>query len=200
MKKSIVILSILLTSQFCAAQERAATRNNSPVDFFKEDITLSVADSFASVSGTYYFRNNTERDGKMPVMFPFYVDSSSLYPDTISIFVISGNDSTRLDYRNARERNSIIIGIPLFSKLITIWHLDYRQKILGNKATYILTSTAAWGAPLEEATYKFIVPSSYEDVHVWPEADTVIANGKMIKYEANRSNLMPAQNMTIEWK
>ncbi len=197
MGSSILLITILT---FCLAQEEAAAQHASPVDFFKEEITLTISDSFANVAGTYYFRNNTERNGKMPVLFPFYVDSLSPYPDSLNAYIINGNDTTRLDYRNAVAQNAIMIGIPLVPKQITTWNLDYRQRILASKATYVLTSTAAWGKPIEEATYRFIVPDSLKDIRFWPEPDTVIDKDNKCEYRAQRSNFMPTRNMEIEWK
>jgi hypothetical protein len=199
MEESILLI-LILTSQSCVGQEKAAGRHVSPVDFFKEEITLAVSDSFASVSGRYYFRNNTGRGGTMPVLFPFYVDTLSLFPDTIGAFVINGTDTTNLEFRNSEAQNAIIISIPLNPNETTEWHLDYRQKISGSKATYILTSTAAWGKPLEEATYQFIVPDSFKDISAWPEADTVIEEGNKCVYRAQRINFMPTRNMELEWE
>ncbi len=190
-----IITLVILDSQICLSQ----VKHTSPVDFFKEDITLAVSDSSARISGIYYFRHNTEHDTRMPVVFPFYVDSLNPYPDSIAAYMVNGADTIRLDFRNQRERGAIWLAIPLFSNNVTVWHLDYRQKIRDTRAVYILTSTAAWGKPLEDATYKFIVPLSFADVRTWPEADTVLAEGNFREYLAHRTNFMPGQNMEVKW-
>jgi hypothetical protein len=200
MKLGKAVLLIVLIFPYCLAQDGVASKHVSPVDFFKEDITLAINDGFAEISGAYYFRNNTERDGRIPIAFPFYVDSLSLYPDEIEAFMIDENDTTCLDYRDSEKQMGIMIGIPLIPGQITIWYLNYRQRILAPKARYILTSTAAWGKPLEEATYCFVVPSSFENIRAWPEPDTVIEEGARREYLARRTDFMPTQNMEIEWK
>jgi hypothetical protein len=195
----IFIISIIFIAGCCFGQDEINPRPVSLIDFFKEEITLSVSDSVASVNGLYYFRNNSEHEGKMPIVFPFYADSASLFPDTINAYIVSEKDTTHLDYRKTGEHDAVMIGIPLTPKGITIWHLDYKQKILGPRATYILTSTGAWGKPLEDATYRFIVPASFKEVLVWPEADSTINRGKSREYLAHRIDFMPKQNMTIDW-
>jgi hypothetical protein len=194
------IILLIFVSLSAIAQDKGSPRSSSPVDFFKEEITFTVKDSASSVSGIYYFRNNTERGGKMPIMFPFYVDSASVFPDTIIAYTLNSKDTTWLDVQNAQGQNAVTVEIPMTPHGITVWHLDYAQDILKAKATYILTSTSAWGKPLEDATYRFIVPASYDSVQAWPEPDSTIILKDHRELLAHRTNFMPKQNMTIEWK
>jgi hypothetical protein len=196
---SFIFLSILISIS-TYAQDKMIPHLTSPVDFFKEEITVTIDDSSSSVFGIYYFRNNTERGGKMPIMFPFYVDSASLFPETVFAYTVNGNDTTALDVQDARGQNAVMIEIPMKPNGITIWHLDYSQKILGPKATYILTSTGAWGKPLEDATYRFIIPNDYDSTQTWPEPDSTIIHDSHRELLAHRTNFMPKQNMMIEWK
>ena len=197
---TISIISIILISQVCLAQNENAIRPVSPIDFFKEEITLAVNDSTASVTGLYYFRNNSDNDGRMPILFPFFVDSTCLFPDTMCAYILNEKDTTYLYCRDTGQHAAVIITIPLSPNDTTVWHLDYRQKILGPRATYILTSTGAWGKPLEEATYRFIVPKSFKNVQVWPEADSTMVKRRSRVYLAHRTDFMPRQDMTIHWK
>jgi hypothetical protein len=197
---TINIISIIFISQVCLAQNKNMTRPVSPIDFFKESITLSVDESTASVSGIYYFRNNSDNAGRMPILFPFFVDSTSIFPDTMCAYIVNEKDTTYLDCRNTGQHEAVMIAIPLSPNCTTVWHLDYRQKIFGPRATYILTSTGAWGKPLEEATYRFIVPKAFKDVQIWPEADSTLVKGKSQEYLAHRIDFMPGQDMTIHWK
>jgi hypothetical protein len=194
-----IFISILISIS-AIAQDKTIPYSTSPVDFFKEEITLTIDYSSSIVSGIYYFRNNTERGGKMPIMFPFYVDSASLFPDTIFAYSVNDKDTTALDVRDARGQNAVMIEIPMMPKGTTIWYLDYSQKILEPKATYILTSTGAWGKPLEDATYRFITPADYDSIQAWPEPDSIIIQNSHRELLAYRTNFMPKQNMMIEWK
>jgi hypothetical protein len=192
---SIAIFSIVSP---CFGQANSAKQ--SPVDFFKEEITLRVDDSISAISGTYYFRNNTENAGHFPVAFPFYVDSLSLYPNSMNAYCVYNRDTVSIDIRLRPKNNMAILNIPLKPNDGTRWFLDYTQKILSPKAVYIITSTASWGKPLEDATYRFIVPSKYRNVSVWPDADTVITHQNYLEYLTHKTNFMPWRDMEIKWE
>ena len=191
---------IFAASLVCPQELLPKRPGSSSVDFYKEEITVTVDDSVASIKGIYYFQNNTQKEGQFPVMFPFYVDSLSLFPVNISAYVMDGVKAETLAYRAMPEASSITLRVPLKPNLTTIWRLDYSQKILAPHARYILTSTASWKMPLAEATYRFIVPADWENVTVWPTADTMIAHGGLKTYSCNRKDFMPKQDMEISWR
>ena len=198
----ILTLTILMLAigTIASGQKNVRHPRGSGIDFYKEDIVLSVSDSHAAVSGSYWFRNSTEKHVPYPVSFPFYVDSTSLFPDSISAYVKNDSLITQIPFMKYKIAKSIGIRVPMTAKGTTIWHLDYSQKILSSHARYILTSTAAWGKPLQEATYKFIVPATFDSVRVWPKADTVYDLGDQKVYLSYRTNFMPKRDMEIYWK
>jgi hypothetical protein len=189
----LLIALIIFMSGACLAQESF----RSTVDFFKEEITMVVEDSTASIWGLYYFRNNGDFTGEFPVQFPFYIDSLSLFPDTIKAYMIASGDTTSLWFR--RVKDTIVLRIPITNRGVTSWHLDYKQRLRDTRAVYIITSTASWGKPLEDATYRFIALAKYDSVETWPEPDTVIARGDYKEYLTRKSEFMPEKNMEIKW-
>ncbi len=200
MIKSICILILLSSIAVCLAQDKQPIPDTPLLDFFKEEITLTVGEGVSNVSGIYYFRSNTDRDGIIPIIFPFYVDSLSLFPDSMYAYVLNGADTSKLDIRSSRMKNAVRISIPIKANGITVWHLDYSQKIKSNRAVYIITSTNAWGKPLEDAAYRFIIPKRFKDVQAWPEPDSSIIKGDNCEYLARRTNFMPNRDMVISWK
>ena len=200
MKKiSLIILSFVLTVD-AYGQSGKISPIGVAVSFFQEEITLSVTDSMASVEGVYHFRNISDIDAPFPVLFPFYVDSLSLYPETIKAYIIRNDSLVEIPFRKMPERNAVMLNIPITPKGITVWHLDYSQRILSPRAKYILTSTASWAKPLEDATYKFVVPEKFDSVEVWPEADEVTKHGDKKIYCAHQVDFMPHREMEIFWK
>ena len=170
------------------------------VDFYKEEITLTIKNGKASVEGIYYFQNNTDKPGNFPIVFPFYIDSFSLFPRKIKAFIIEGKKNVTLDYKKDEKSGSIILSLPLKPKAATIWRLDYTQKIKSAHARYILTSTGAWGKPLIEASYRFIVPVDYDSVRVWPKADSISqTDGKHIMI-CHKKDFLPGQDLEIYWQ
>jgi hypothetical protein len=197
---AIMAISILSLITSVYGQNKIAPRGNSPVDFFTEEITLSVSDSISQISGIYYFRNNTSNDKPFTAMFPFYVDSLSAFPDKIRAYIVTAGDTAEIDYRPIIERDAIVLQIPLVPNGVTSWHLDYSQRISFHRAVYIITSTAAWKKPLEEATYRFVVPARFDSVLVWPEPDSTKRIGSNIEYISHKTNFMPQRDMEIIWK
>ncbi|MEE9552978.1 MAG: hypothetical protein V3W18_01675 [candidate division Zixibacteria bacterium] len=170
-----------------------------PVDFFKEEITLSVDETTATVNGVFYFHNNTDRGRPFPVVFPFYTDSVTHFPHEIKAYTIDDNDTLAINFEPLKERGAIRMAIPMKPNAITVWYLDYSQRIESSRARYILTSTSAWKKPLDEATYRFVVPKSFDVNFAWPEADSVVS-GKQISLWSHRIDFMPERDMEIIWE
>ncbi len=187
-------------SVFCGLLFAATIHAKGPIEFYQEEITMSVNDSSVRIDGVYYFKNNTSTSGPMPVLFPFYVDSLSEYPSFVRAYTISDSgDTIDVKIKHIREQNRVHLTIPLIPKQISKWYIEYVQKIHSTSARYVLTSTAAWGEPLKDAAYKFKVPAEYRDVKTWPEADSSNANGNNSIYWSTKKDFMPRQDMTIYW-
>lgn len=198
MRNSFLITVSLLIANIIQAGDTGASRR--PIEFFAEEISLAVTDSDATVTGVYHFRNNTAREGSYPVIFPFHVDSLTLYPEWVEGFVVDSESTGQaLEIKKYEARNSVAIDIPLKPNKIISWRLEYRQRLLGHSARYILISTQSWGEPLETATYEFVAPLDFTGVRVWPEADSVAEEGNYCIYRAHRVNFMPTRDMEIEW-
>jgi hypothetical protein len=200
MQRVTLTILLLMLNGVSFGQNDIRPSHGLAIDFFREEITLSVSDSTADISGIYYFRNNTDLGKPFPVLFPFNVDQASLYPYKIAAFIVTGTDTVRLPTDELKSRDGISLKIPMTPDSTTVWHLAYSQKILSPHARYILRSTAAWGSPLREATYKFIVPASFDSVRVRPEADSVVNQGNRKVHWCHKMNFMPIRDMEISWK
>ena len=176
-------------------------RPTSSVDFYQEEITLTVDDSLARVEGVYHFRNNTGHDLVKPVIFPFYIDSVTQYPHEIEVFYIDSiGERQNIEFKERPERGCIAIRIPLAANPENIWYLNYGQKISSKRAVYIITSTATWKKPLEQGTYTFITPQYFNEVTVWPEADTIYTTDSLTYRQCAKQSFMPMREMEIIWK
>jgi hypothetical protein len=190
----------LMHGVFGGVLAKKQIKNQSGVDFYKEEITLAVNDSESSVNGIYYFRNNTEKAGNFPVIFPFYVDSLSLFPYSIKPYAVDSSKTVSLDFESIEKLGSISLAIPLKPHSVTIWHLDYVQKIKARQARYIITSTNAWGRPLQEATYRFIAPANCDSIKTWPPADSSFKEGGRLIFLSHQKDFLPKQEMEISWR
>jgi hypothetical protein len=173
---------------------------NPSVEFYKESITMTVDEGEFTISGTYYFRNNTDSDRPMPIVFPFYIDDSTHYPHEISASIIEEGKEKPLEFQENRERGNIRMAIPMMPKGTTVWQLEYSQKIDKPQATYILKSTQAWGKPLEEALYKIDIPDDIDVDYIWADVDSVTDKGNREILWIHKTEYMPFGDMTIKWK
>ncbi len=202
------ILKARLTSAVCIALTISVfsglsfsqSRMNMPLEFYKEEISMTINNGEFIISGTYYFRNNTDSDRPMPVVFPFYIDDSTHYPHEISAFSIDGDDTFKLDFQENKERGSIRIVIPMKPKAISVWRLEYTQKIDKPRATYILKSTQAWGKPLEEALYKIDIPDNIDIDYIWADVDSITTTENREILWIHKTEYMPFKDMIIKWK
>lgn len=203
MKKKAAILcllGILSVSGITQENPRIVPRKPS-VAFFQEEITLSVSDSISRVEGVYHFRNNSDRDFVMPVIFPFYIDSTTQFPDLIEPFwVDSLGQKYQIPYTEIRKAGIIRMGIPLVAGKERSWHLNYEQKISAKRAVYIITTTAAWKNPLTQATYTFVTPENFKVVRAWPKPDTTFRKDNHIYRQCVKHDFMPDRDMEIIWK
>ncbi len=172
---------------------------NRQVEFFKEEITMTITDSTSSISGVYYFRNNTEKDKPLAVAFPFYIDGVSHYPHEIRAYAVDGDDTLTIETEVLEGQNAIRMRIPMKPEKVTVWYLDYSQRIESDYARYILTSTSAWGKPLEEATYRFNIPADYRIIEIWPKADKASRVKPNLEIWCEKIDFMPDQDMRIFW-
>jgi hypothetical protein len=171
------------------------------VDFFQEEITLTVTDSTMRLDGIYHFRNNTPRNIPLPFSFPFYVDSTISYPHFIEAYMLSDDgEKQRIDISEIRKTNSFRARIPLIAKSEATWQLAYEQKIESKRAVYIITSTAAWKKPLTQATYIFVTPEDFEISFIWPEPDSSFTKDGLVYRQCVKHDFLPSREMEIIWK
>ena len=205
MKKRIIIITSIIISVFeftvFADEPARSPQWRSPLDFFQEEITLSVNDSIMRVEGVYHMRNNTGRKFDAPLAFPFHVDSLTLFPHEIEAIVLdSVGNPIKLEFMSAPEHKIIRFRLPVCLGNETVWKLNYEQKIKSKKAIYIITSTAAWKKPLEQATYTFVTPRDFEVTDIWPAADTTYQDSTYIYRQCVKRNFMPTREMELIWK
>lgn len=202
MTKMAIIPAILLVLACSSWGQTASSTGGRAFGFVGEEVALTVDDSTAQVSGTYFFQNYGGIDFRAPVFFPFYVDGHASYPDLIRAACRIGADTLRADLRyvESRRRGGISLSIPLRAHQRTTWFLSYQQKITSKRAVYMITSTHAWKEPLREATYTFVFPDYFKSVETWPPPDTAYSlNGKTF-YRCTKRDFMPDREMEITWK
>ena len=167
-------------------------------DFFREYISLELSTDCLEVNGVYQFRNNENKTIEMNLFYPFPQDAA--YGNTNNIYAFETTaDSTinRLSKINSKGGLVRLIMKPRSEKTL---YIGYVQKLLGNKAEYILTTTKKWNKALESSEIELIVPLEFvvEDIS-YQASDTIISEGKT-HYFVRKINFMPEKNFVVRFK
>lgn len=124
------------------------------LDFFREDLCFTISGGYFIVDGDYYFRNKLDIPLKMKLKYPF--PDITKYGAVISVFCIDNKsgDSCSVFLSN---QQFMMFDIDLEAREEKNYQIGYRQKMHGNTAMYILTTTQQWGKPFDTVNYRLLV-------------------------------------------
>jgi len=162
------------------------------LQFYREDLTFEIKDNFFYVDGIYNFCNNGEKEIQQVLFYPFPVDSIYGVVDSINAFDV--NAKTLNIITNIAEKG-FYFKIKLQSYGIGKYKISYRQKLLKNKAEYILVTTRKWGKPLERAQFKLITPVGLKIISISYKPDSIKQLNNKMFYYWNKKDFMPDRNM-----
>jgi len=164
------------------------------ISFYKENITMKIEKDYFYVTGSYYLR--TTGDKSITLVYPFPADSIYGLADSVLIYNLSAD--TTVSILN-RIPNSLVFKADFGDSPELVILISYRQKLLGNRAEYILESTKGWRKPFEQADYQLIVPVDLEVHSFSMPPDESIINGEETIYYWVKRNFMPSVNMIFEF-
>ncbi|GEM_PF-761980 len=165
------------------------------IRFFRETITITVADSFCTVEGIYYFKNTSRSARTIPVLYPFKIESNLPYPDSVNI--VNLNDSAVVAFNRTSEACSFSLSLP--ARSVTRFKVFYRQATPARHMTYILTTTRHWKSALLRADYYIIVPRRLKLSRLpFKKMKKMLSRGNTIYY-IQIKNFLPVKNLNISW-
>ena len=164
------------------------------LEFYSEDITFEIKNNYFYVNGIYHFCNVSEKEIKKLLFFPFPIDS--IYGEVDSFKVTDLNRDLVNNIVKKNEKGAYFT-IKLEPYGITKYRIFYRQKLLENKAEYILTTTQRWGKAFEQANYQLIVSDKTRIDSRSYQPDSCITKYNKKVYFWHREDFMPDRNMII---
>lgn len=181
-----MILSFLVGSEI----------HNQELIFYKEDITFRLTDKYFWVRGDYYFHNQANKSISRLIFYPINCADDEKNIDSISVFNVIRKSEEKI---LRTSQNGIYFELKIKSNDTTIYHIEYRQKIIGDSVQYILTTTQNWKQPLEIAEYKLLVenPVEIKSLSYKPDDEYKI-QGKKIYYW-RRGKFIPDKDMIIHF-
>jgi hypothetical protein len=151
------------------------------------------------VNGLYYYRNTDTAAIKRALFYPFPENPSMGEVGTIKARNLRINTGKDLILRS--DRKGAMLGLEVAPKDTAVLQVQYSQKIFGNQAEYIITTTKNWGRPMDIANYilrvpgdKYIIDSlSYTpDTCFHPTGEDV--------YVFSKRNFMPERNIIVYFR
>jgi len=150
------------------------------------------------VNGLYEFHNSGDGAIKGTIFYPFPLADGAEYPDAIRVSRrTEGGGLVEIPF--TRNRAGISFAISLEPKRDLALRVDYSQHTAIGRATYILSTTAVWGRPLEVAEFEVRLPSQYHLERLSYPPDRIERKGKKTVYTIRRIDFMPAEDLEVYW-
>lgn len=182
MKKAAFI--ILLIGMLSVHNLKAQNK----VSFFEEHIDFSIDKDYFTINGIYSFCNHSGVKVNQTILFPFAVEVTEID----SIRIVNLKTSSGIGFNPSGKL--ISFTIPILPNDTVDINLFYRQKTsVSNK--YIITSTKAWGKPLEKADYSL---TADKDISIKTFSYTPDSFNKKRKiYFWHKENFMPETDFIV---
>lgn len=146
MNRTILILFFTLPC-FVIAQK--------PLQFIGEKIDFEINKQRFSIDGVYYFLNNTGKEKKQTIIFPFSEKADSLIVKRVYNLTYSEN----IGYQLLKNAIAFVFNI-LPGDTVKI-NIAYSQQTM-RENVYILKSTRTWNEALERADYSLTFDNSIQ--------------------------------------
>jgi hypothetical protein len=177
----------------CALLVTATCRKSappSPVHFAREEIAMDVKPGTLEVRGMYHFTCSAKEPLVASVFYPFPLDSTHLYPDSIEI----------RQHGFQKQDSGVAFRMRFRPEAEDSFFAYYRQPLETNSATYIVTTTRKWKRPIDLAQFRVTVPASFKDVGLTFKADSVTKSDSAVTYFFTRTKFYPDKDVTVTWR
>ncbi len=185
MRTSFILLLLLLLAAACRKTAPAGL-----VHFAREEIAMDVRPGTLEVRGTYHFKCSAKEPLVASVFYPFPLDSTHLYPDSIDI----------RQHGFQKQDSGVSFRMRFRADTEDSFFAFYRQPLKANSATYIVTTTRKWKRPIDVAQFRITVPASFKDVKLTFRADSVVKADSLVTYYFTRKRFFPDKDVTVTWR
>jgi len=166
--------------------------NAQNISFYKEHIIFKIENGYFHVNGTYYLKNYRNSNNNIVLFYPFPTDTIYSEVDSLVIYSIETNQEIT-DYKI--NEKGVLFSCEVDS--VTALLISYCQKLKGNEAKYILSTTKQWMKPLEEAVFELIVPVELSITSFSYPPESSLRIGNKIIYYWRKEDFMPIEDMVF---
>lgn len=163
--------------------------------FERERIAITVRSDSIVVDGLYIYHNPLPLPWTQGLSVPFAVSEAQMPPATVHAALVDPVTGDELRELPVRWMLGVPrLEVPLPAAGYAHVRVRFSQRATAEIATYLLTTTAPWGRPLERGEY-LLYP---EGVHV-QASNYVLKNGAVGK-SFMREKFQPDQDWTFRWR
>ena len=166
------------------------------VEFFGESLRFIVNDDHVNVQGLYFFRNTGEKEVNQAIYYPIPTPNNLRDVDEIEVVQLGKREVVS----HVQLDKGIRFGIKIEPGKEAGYRIEYRQKHDGNRFSYILTSTQAWGKSLEFAYFDMEIAKEKTIKFFSYTPDTVQYRNNTAQYSWILRDFIPKQDFIVEFR
>lgn len=151
---------------------------------------MDVKPGTLEVRGMYHFTCSAKEPLVASVFYPFPLDSTHPYPDSIEI----------TQHAFQRQDSGVAFRMRFQPGAEDSFFAYYRQPLKTNSATYIVTTTRKWKRPIDLARFRVTVPARLADVKLTYKPDSVKKADSTTSYFFTRKRFYPDKDVTVTWR
>ena len=160
---------------------------------------MDVRPGTLEVRGMYHFQCSVKEPLVASMRYPFPLDSTHLYPDSMEI----------RQRAFQRQDSGVSFRMRFHPGAEDSFFVYYRQPLKTNSATYVVTTTRKWKRPIDLAQFRVTVPAGFKDVELTFKADSVVhcptgaagaKSDSTVSYFFTRKKFFPDKDVTVTWR
>jgi len=162
------------------------------LQFYREEIVFTIDSAFVRTDAVYYFCNVGDKALLTSLFYPFPENIINLID---SLVITESGSETAIPFR--QSENGVFFPISLYPYGYSSYRVFYRQRLTKGHFRYILTSTSAWGRPLESASYELQMPLSFTLDSLSYRQDTCHIRGDRWIYQWKKKDFLPDRDFEV---
>ncbi|MGD9548656.1 MAG: hypothetical protein AB7V45_14105 [Candidatus Krumholzibacteriia bacterium] len=193
------LILLLLTAAWSPAAPPAAPTPGTALRFVSEIIRISIEPDSLHIEGRYFLLGTGEREQIVPLFYPYPEDERLGTARTLLLEARTDGDWTPLSFADRADGKGVLWWIPVSPGHRLEVRTEYRQQRLDDYGRYIVTSTRAWGRPLDHARFEIYLPEGA----VRPEFSHPFVKGTDSCGECwifEMDNFWPDRDIIVQWE
>jgi hypothetical protein len=163
--------------------------------FASEVVRLEVAGAEQTVEGSYVFVNDAGPT-RAAILYPFPADSLLGVPRLLGATISHGSGPPEPLAIRATDRAGWRWTLALAARETCRVTIRYAQPLAAHHAAYVLTSTKAWGRPLEHARLEVVLPADAARPRFSLPFRRAAGGGV---WTCEKRRFLPARDLIVEW-